>query len=45
MPEAYRFAAAALLRDGDVVVAGGYSDRNETTNGVWRFRRGQPNAR
>jgi hypothetical protein len=45
MPEAYRFAAAALLRGGDVLIAGGYSDRNETTNGVWRFRRGQPNAR
>jgi hypothetical protein len=41
MPEAYRFAAAALLRDGDVLIAGGYSDRNETTNGVWRFRRGR----
>ena len=39
MPAAYRFAVAALLRDGDVLIAGGYSDRNETTNGVWRFRR------
>jgi Galactose oxidase, central domain/Kelch motif len=45
MPDGYRFAAAALLRDGDVLISGGYSDRNETTNGVWRFRRGPPNAR
>jgi hypothetical protein len=45
MPDGYRFAAAALLPDGDVVISGGYSDRNETTNGVWRFRRGPPNAR
>jgi hypothetical protein len=36
-PTAYRFAAAASLRDGDVLVAGGYSDRNENTAGVWRF--------
>lgn len=36
-PTAYRFAAAAPLRDGDVLVAGGYSDRNENTTGVWRF--------
>ena len=36
-PTAYRFAAAAPLRDGDVLVAGGYSDRNENTAGVWRF--------
>ena len=39
MPEAYRFAAATLLRDGDVLITGGYSDRNENTGGVWRFRR------
>lgn len=45
MPAAYRFAAAAPLRDGDVLISGGYSDGNETTNGVWRFRRGRPNAR
>lgn len=38
-PEAYRFAAAAPLRDGDVVIAGGYSDANRNTAGVWRFRR------
>ncbi|MGH7718363.1 MAG: Kelch repeat-containing protein [Gemmatimonadaceae bacterium] len=37
-PAAYRFAAAALLRDGDVFIAGGYSDENENTAGVWRFR-------
>jgi len=35
-PTAYRFAAAASLRDGDVLVAGGYSDRNQNTAGVWR---------
>jgi hypothetical protein len=37
-PEAYRFAASALLPGGDVVVTGGYSDENENTAGVWRFR-------
>ena len=36
-PEPYRFAAAAPLRDGDVFVAGGYSDRNRNTAGIWRF--------
>ena len=45
MPDGYRFAAAALLRDGDVLISGGYSDRNETANGVWRFRRESPNGR
>lgn len=35
-PAAFRFAAAALLRDGDVLIAGGYSDANENTAGVWR---------
>ena len=35
-PTAFRFAAAASLRDGDVLVAGGYSDRNQNTAGVWR---------
>ena len=39
LPEAYHFASAALLRDGDVVIAGGYSDANENTAGIWRFRR------
>lgn len=39
-PAAYRFAAAALLREGDVFIAGGYSDANQNTAGVWRF--GQP---
>ncbi|MGH7710209.1 MAG: hypothetical protein ACREOG_02940, partial [Gemmatimonadaceae bacterium] len=38
-PEAYRFAAAAALPSGDVVIAGGYSDANENTAGIWRFRR------
>jgi hypothetical protein len=37
-PAAYRFAAAAPLRGGDVLIAGGYSDGNENTAGVWRFR-------
>ena len=36
-PAAYRFATAALLRDGDVFIAGGYSDGNQNTAGVWRF--------
>jgi hypothetical protein len=38
-PEAYRFAAAATLGDGDVIIAGGYSDENRNTAGIWRFRR------
>lgn len=38
-PAAYRFAAAALLRGGDVLVTGGYSDQNQNTDGVWRFQR------
>ena len=37
-PSAYRFAAAAPLRDGDVLIAGGYSDGNQNTSGVWRFQ-------
>ena len=37
MPEAYRFAAAAPLRDGNVLIAGGYSDGNRNTAGVWLF--------
>ena len=41
-PAAYRFAAAALLRDGDVVIMGGYSDTNENTAELWRFRRVSP---
>ncbi len=36
LPAAYRFAAAALLRDGDVLITGGYSDNNRNTAGVWR---------
>ena len=38
-PAAFRFAAAASLRGGDVVVPGGYSDGNENTAGIWRFQR------
>ena len=37
-PTAYRFASAALLRGDDVLIAGGYSDRNQNTAGVWRFQ-------
>jgi hypothetical protein len=37
-PAAYRFAATAPLRGGDVFIAGGYSDRNQNTAGVWRFQ-------
>ena len=37
-PAAYRFAAAAPMRGGDVFIAGGYSDQNESTAGIWRFR-------
>ncbi|MFN2567186.1 MAG: Kelch repeat-containing protein [Gemmatimonadaceae bacterium] len=44
-PEAYRFAAAAPLRGGDVFIAGGYSDGNQNTAGVWRFRRLPRNER
>lgn len=40
-PDAYRFAAAAPLVGGDVLIAGGYSDGNQNTAGVWRFR-GRP---
>lgn len=36
-PAAYRFAAAALLHEGDVIIGGGYSDENRNTAGVWRF--------
>ena len=38
-PAAYRFSAAALLPEGDVFIAGGYSDKNRNTAGVWRFHR------
>jgi hypothetical protein len=38
-PAAYRFATAASLREGDVLIAGGYSDGNRNTAGVWRFQR------
>jgi hypothetical protein len=44
-PDAYRFAAAAPLRGGDIFIAGGYSDDNQNTAGVWRFRRAPPNGR
>jgi len=38
LPDAYRFAAAAPLRGGKVLITGGYSVRNQNTAGVWRFR-------
>ena len=38
LPAAYRFAAAAPLRGGDVLITGGYSDANRNTAGMWRFR-------
>ena len=38
LPAALRFAAAASLRDGDVVIACGYDDANKTSAGVWRFQ-------
>jgi hypothetical protein len=38
-PQAYRFAAVAGLRGGDVLIAGGYSDDNRNSAGIWRFSR------
>jgi hypothetical protein len=38
LPAAYRFAAAAPLRGGEVLITGGYSDANQNTAGMWRFR-------
>lgn len=38
-PQAYRFAAAASLPGGEVMIAGGYSDDNRNTAGIWRFHR------
>lgn len=38
LPDAYRFATATLLPGGGVVIAGGYSDDNRNTAGVWRYR-------
>lgn len=37
-PAAYRFAAATSLPQGGVFIAGGYSDENRNTAGVWRFQ-------
>jgi hypothetical protein len=37
-PDGYHFAASAPLPGGDVFVAGGYSDGNKSTAGVWRIR-------
>ena len=38
-PEAYRFAAAVALLNGDVLITGGYTDSNQNTAGVWLFSR------
>jgi hypothetical protein len=38
LPAGYHFAASALLRGGDVFVAGGYSDANQNSAGIWRFQ-------
>ncbi len=37
LPAALRFAAAAPLGNGDVVIAGGYDDANHNSAGIWRF--------
>jgi hypothetical protein len=37
LPAAFRFAAAAPLANGDVVIVGGYTDANQNSGGVWRF--------
>lgn len=39
LPAAYRFAAVAPVPGGDVLVTGGYDDRNRNTAGVWRYPR------
>ena len=39
LPAGYQFAAAAMLPNGDVVIAGGYSGSVTATDGIWRFRR------
>lgn len=36
-PEPYRFAAAARLADGDVLILGGYDDDNRNTAAIWRY--------
>jgi hypothetical protein len=38
-PEAYRFATATALANGDVLVIGGYAGSSANTTGVWRFHR------
>jgi len=37
-PGAFHFATAAPLPGGDVLIAGGYSDENQNTAGIWRYR-------
>ena len=41
LSEAYRFAAATPISDGDVFLSGGYADGVRSTAGVWRLRRGR----
>jgi Galactose oxidase, central domain/Kelch motif len=36
-PEAYHFAAATALPNGDVIITGGYGTTIDASNGVWRF--------
>jgi hypothetical protein len=36
-PAAYRFAAAAPIGAGGAFIAGGYSDDNRNSGGIWRF--------
>ncbi len=38
-PEPFRFAATSAIAVGDVVITGGYDDRNRASAGVWRYRR------
>lgn len=37
-PDAYRFAAVTTLPGGEVLIAGGYSDGNRNTSGIWLYR-------
>jgi hypothetical protein len=44
-PDSYHFAASATLRDGDVLITGGYPDDNRSNGGAWRFRRARSQER
>jgi hypothetical protein len=39
LSDAYHFAAATSVPNGDVVITGGYAGSVDATDGVWRFRR------